>query len=757
MAILHSHRVFLFLACLCPVSGAFSENGGAAGCMGSSRDFEWMNGADVSFIPQIEDLGGIYRDQEGVAGDPLDIFKKYGFNWIRLKLWHTPREPYNDLPRILAMARRIRDREMKFLLNFHYSDDWADPAKQVKPAAWKNLAFAALKDSLYLYTKKVVRALADQGTPPDMVQIGNEITPGMLWNDGRVGGSYDTPQQWKNLGDLVKAGIQGVNEGLDTAGSVPIMIHLDRGGDNRGSRWFFDRLLAQKVDFDIIGLSYYPWWHGSFDDLRSNLEDLAVRYGRDIVVVETAYPWTLQPFDASGNIVGNPGQLLAGYPATAAGQAAFLRNLMQLVRSVPGGRGKGVFYWAPEYISVKPIGSPWENLALFDFSGKATASMNVFSEKPVESTPIRVRLTMNTSTLMDTLRENHFTQMRGEVKGLSFGRLPDGRKASWDTDSELILRNAGGDYWEITFQIFPGDTLFYKFWSGFTRTQATFQRLGWEGPIIPSGGRGNQRIFAAGQKDTVLDVQYYNSTGDAKAQYWRPFGSKNDSIAVYFRVNMAKAAASGRFNQDIHGSVSVRGDAAASNGSLDWNASKVNLRREEYNASFWSGAGYFAKNGNLTGKTLEYRFFIEQCGEDGLEKGAFVRTLKFSESMAAHGGPDTTLHWVYFEEQPSVSGMHSFGAVPQPYFHLEQNYPNPFNPETAIGYTLPKGGHVDLAVYDIRGKPVVTLVQRRQDPGRHVVRWNAQEDLSGSIPSGLYCIVLRTNGGVEARKALFMR
>ena len=328
----------------------------------------FLKGADVSFIPRISDLGGVYK-VDNIPQDPLKIFKDYGFNFIRLKLWHTPAQNYDNLEKILYMARRIKGRGLKFLLNFHYSDTWADPGRQRKPAAWVGVPFTALRDSVYNYTKNVMQALCSQQTLPEMVQLGNEITPGMLWNDGRVGGSFDTPQQWSNLGELLRAGIRGVRESCAAGDSVRIMIHLDRGGDNAACRWYFDNLISQNVAFDVIGLSYYPWWHGTLAAVRANLEDLALRYDKDLVIAETAYPWTLQSGDNTGNIVGNSNQLHAGYPATVEGQAAFLRELLKIVRNVRNQKGKGIFYWAPEYISVQSLGSPWENNALFNFSG----------------------------------------------------------------------------------------------------------------------------------------------------------------------------------------------------------------------------------------------------------------------------------------------------------------------------------------------------------------------------------------------------
>ncbi|MCK4755220.1 MAG: glycosyl hydrolase 53 family protein, partial [Calditrichia bacterium] len=294
----------------------------------------FINGADLSFLPEMEDLGGIYYNDDGIPQDAIQIFKDHGFDYVRLKLWHTPDEDYNNLEKILFMSTRIKNDSMKILLNFHYSDTWADPGKQYKPAAWEGLTFEILKDSVYQYTKKVLQALNNQGTLPDMVQIGNEINPGMLWNDGRVGGQYDTPAQWANLGTLINEGIRGIRDSGEGADSVKIMIHIANAANNNTCRWFFDNLTVYVSDFDYIGLSFYPWWHGTLDGIRTNLNDLALRYNKDIIIAEMAYPWTLDWNDNNGNIVVSTDQLHDGYPATVSGQTNYLRELIKIVRNV---------------------------------------------------------------------------------------------------------------------------------------------------------------------------------------------------------------------------------------------------------------------------------------------------------------------------------------------------------------------------------------------------------------------------------------
>ena len=338
---------------------------------------EFIKGVDVSTLLQIEDNGGVFKEN-GIVKDPILIFKDHGIDYIRLKIWHTPSADYDNLQKVLVAAQRIKSNGLKFLLDIHYSDWWADPANQTKPAAWNGLPFQSLKDSVYDYTKNIITTLKSQNVLPDMIQIGNEIICGMLWNDGRICEQFNTPQQWSNLGALIKEGIRGVNDAIDLNDSVKIMIHIDRGGDNAGARWFYDGLLTENVSFDIIGLSYYPWWQGSLSDLQNNLNDLATRYGKEIIVVETAYPWTLSWNDNTNNIVGNSSQLLAGYPATVQGQKDFLVDLINIVNTTTNNKGIGVFYWEPDWITTQTLGSPWENLALFDFSGELLTSINAF-------------------------------------------------------------------------------------------------------------------------------------------------------------------------------------------------------------------------------------------------------------------------------------------------------------------------------------------------------------------------------------------
>jgi arabinogalactan endo-1,4-beta-galactosidase len=339
---------------------------------------EFIRGADVSFLQQVEDNGGIFREN-GTAKDPLSILKDHNLNYIRLRLWNNPSEGYNNLSKLLVIAKRIKLLNMKILLDFHYSDSWADPGKQSKPAAWASLDSISLRDSLYNFTKDVLKVLKDQNTFPDMIQMGNEITNGFLWNSGRVDSSFDTPAQWKIFTALLK---NCINAALEVKGSDPlkIMIHIDKSTDSLACKWFFDNLNLYNVQFDCIGLSYYPWWHGTLEQVSANLNYLADRYNKEIFIIETAYPWTLNWKDSSKNIVGLQSQLLAGYPATVYGQKSFISNLISIVRNTHYNLGKGIFYWEPLDISTPTFGSDWENLTFFDFNGNLLSSISAFDD-----------------------------------------------------------------------------------------------------------------------------------------------------------------------------------------------------------------------------------------------------------------------------------------------------------------------------------------------------------------------------------------
>ncbi len=303
------------------------------------RTFEFdepMIGADISWVDQQESRGTKFSDEEGER-DVLEIMKSKGFNWIRLRLFVDPTsengysaEGFCGTERTLMMAKRIKEAGMKFLLDFHYSDNWADPGKQFKPAAWEHMNGSQLEGTVYNYTRDIIEQLIAQGTTPDMVQIGNEINHGMLWPSGKVENS-----SYMSLGVILRCASAGVRAADP---NIKVMLHTACGGQNEESVAFFDKIIAQDVVFDVIGQSYYPKWHGTLDDLRNNLTDLAARYGRPIVVVE---------------------------------YQDHKREVNEVVGSLPDGMGVGTFIWE----ATSPM---WGGL--FDRNGMVTDSMSLYPD-----------------------------------------------------------------------------------------------------------------------------------------------------------------------------------------------------------------------------------------------------------------------------------------------------------------------------------------------------------------------------------------
>ncbi|TDT72039.1 arabinogalactan endo-1,4-beta-galactosidase [Hypnocyclicus thermotrophus] len=355
---------------------------------------DFIKGVDISMLKQLEDNGAKFYDEKGIEKDCIEILKEHGVNWIRIRTWVNPVDKTGNLlgggnnnkETTIKLAKKIKSKQLKYLLDFHYSDFWSDPGKQYKPKEWENLKGKKLEKKVYEYTKDMILSLKAQNALPDMVQIGNEVNGGMLWPDGKtwkqgkekIGG-------YNGFVKLLKAGIKAVK---DIDKKIKIMIHLSDGGNNKLYRTVFDELIKRKVEFDIIGISFYPYWHGTFNELTENLSDISKRYKKDVIVVETAYAYTLENGDSLPNIFGKTEERKVGYIASVEGQKQVIKKLMDIIYNVPNNRGKGFFYWGAEWIPIKNSGwkigegNAWENQAMFDFNGKALETLNIFKENP---------------------------------------------------------------------------------------------------------------------------------------------------------------------------------------------------------------------------------------------------------------------------------------------------------------------------------------------------------------------------------------
>lgn len=366
----------------------------------STNSSNFIRGVDVSMLNTVEKLGGVYYDG-GTKKDALQILKAHGANYVRLKLWVNPYDANgnsyggggNDYKTDLVLAKKAKSLGMKVLIDFHLSDFWADPGTQVKPKAWSALSFSNLETTLYSYIKTTMNQFVADGVTPDMVQIGNEISSGILWNDGKVGNGNE---DFTNLAKLLHEAIQGVRDSKDAP--AKIILHLDNGGSYSLYQWWFKSVMNTGVnlDFNIIGFTYYPMWHGTLDQLQYNMNDISKQYNKDVLIVETAYGWTTKDGDGLGSSFNSSDAATAGYPASPSGQIQFFNDLETTLLSVPNNRGLGFFYWEPEWLPVSganwgttagasyigdsgKLSNPWDNLTLFDFTGRALNSINILN------------------------------------------------------------------------------------------------------------------------------------------------------------------------------------------------------------------------------------------------------------------------------------------------------------------------------------------------------------------------------------------
>jgi len=328
----------------------------------------FLTAADFSDLAFFESKGIAYKEA-GQVQDGIQILKNHGINCVRLRLWtssaaQASSDPYNYINNAtytVPLAVRVKNAGLLFSLDFHYSDTWADPAHQATPNAWSSLNFTQLLQQMRTYNSNTIVTFATAGAMPDYVQIGNEITAGMLWTNGQLTGTWSISNpSWIRLGQVMNAAIQGIKDATNATGAkMPqIIVHIDNGGDWTNTKSFFDNLNAQGVPYDIIGESYYPFYQGSPTNLNICLSNAAIRYGKPIIIAEDAFPYTNTcPSAWLTN--------LFGYPPTPAGQASFVAAIGQFIRNVPNNLGGGFFYWGTEYQAANGVSEAGYNTASF--------------------------------------------------------------------------------------------------------------------------------------------------------------------------------------------------------------------------------------------------------------------------------------------------------------------------------------------------------------------------------------------------------
>lgn len=371
---------------------------------GLSDDF--IFGMDASSLLVEENSGVKYYDFNGNEQDPLKTFADSGINYIRLRVWNDPYDENgngygggnNDLPTAIELGSRATEYGMRVMIDFHYSDFWADPKRQHAPKAWEGMSVDEKASALYDYTKDSLTQLLDAGVDVGMIQIGNEINYGMA-------GEYNQD----NVIELLKSGSKAIREVSEEYGrDIDIVVHYTRITSKGDVLDLVESLVDAQLDFDMIGMSYYPFWDGGMDNMSRVLELIQERYGKKVFLAETSYCYTTEDGDGSGNSL-TESDLVNGYPATPQGQASIIHDICQHVSDVGG---IGVFYWEGAWIPVGPAsadnssiwekygsgwassfasdydpedagvyygGCSWDNQAFFDFEGHPLESINVFN------------------------------------------------------------------------------------------------------------------------------------------------------------------------------------------------------------------------------------------------------------------------------------------------------------------------------------------------------------------------------------------
>lgn len=359
------------------VSGCKKQSGPAVPPAEQKVYYPWTKfvmGADLSYVNAIEEHGGKYLDS-GTVRDPFLLFRNHGTNLVRVRLWHDPQwqvplnggKVYSNLDDVAKTIQRARDAGMAVNLDLHYSDIWADPGKQETPEAWRNLSLPRLKDSVYRYTMEVLQFLAARNLVPEMIQVGNETNSGMLFPAGKV-----VNNDWTSFAALLQSGIKAVRDYSATSVIKPrIILHV---AQLQNADWWANGVinLGGVSDFDVLGISHYFLWStvSAMPDISSTIRNLKNKYGKEVMIVETACPWTAANADSYNNIIaGTTGP--AGYGVSHEEQLRYMKDLTQAV--ITGG-GSGIMYWEPEWISSSfrdlwGTGSSWENNTFFDFSG----------------------------------------------------------------------------------------------------------------------------------------------------------------------------------------------------------------------------------------------------------------------------------------------------------------------------------------------------------------------------------------------------
>lgn len=585
---------------------------------------DFINGVDVSSLYIVTQKGAEFYDVDGSMPYPEDpiknalaILQKHGVNWIRLRIWNDPigasQNPnyadkgpggLNDLEVTKEIAQRAKELGLNFLLDFHYSDTWVHPGQQIMPEAWKGMGLGELKVALYDYTSHVLQELETVNALPDMVQIGNENNDGMLHPIGRINPNSTNEVEARPYIELVKSGIQAVRDNEKANEKIKVMIHLAEAGNSKVFKNRFDLLEASNVDYDVIGASYYPYWHGSLSDASKNLEDLASRYNKEIIIAETSYAYTSQADNSiySGgtkmeNIFWEGQEKDGKFKATIQGQATALRDIIEITAKIPNNKGMGTFYWEPAWITTPEIGAgwgagqtsvSWANQGLFNYRGQALPSLDTYN--------LITNGTYKEPTLIDVLdkelvikiSQGNDIRLPESVDGLYSDDAIKGVPVLWETYDEDLKNKVGnfsikGQIKDSTEQVIAKVTVTPKNYlknSGFEEGNTSWIKEGNVAGIQKDSGNAKNGSWAFNYGNEAFEV-YQELTDLPKGTY---------TFKAWVQGAYGKSV--DFFVKDSQGNKKVV--TATNNGWREWSMpviSDINVEAGQYTIGFSSNGG----------------------------------------------------------------------------------------------------------------------------------------------------------------------
>lgn len=654
-------------------------------------------GADLSYVNEMEDCGAEYREN-ALLRDPFELFAERGANLVRVRLWHNPTwTAYSTLDDVRKTIQRTKTAGMQTLLDFHYSDDWADPSKQFVPAAWQGLTFDTLKDSLYRYTHEVLTRLHGEDLLPEMVQLGNEINPGLLLPHGST-------SNWAQLGALLNEAIRAVRD-VESASGWPIKVMLHVAQPEHVHEWISSAINDGEIsDFDAVGLSYYKnWSHVPLNQLADYVSRLATAFGREVIVVETAYPWTLAGKDGANNILGS-NALEIGYPATPEAQDLYMVDLTQAIFN---GGGNGIVYWEPAWVSTPCStrwgqGSHWENATFFDFNNTnevlPAIDYMTATYAPPRTVPVTLRVNM---AGRDTSRG---VFVAGDM--------------TYDTSGDwqmLSMIDEGDAWYASTVDLHPQTAYRFSFYNGssFAQNQEPLS-------VACAGDSGDNRLISIPENGGSYDYNFGTCDDLVDVTVQVDMTGVNTSAGVYIAGDLTKnAAAQWTFRQ-----------LQPAGGDLFTTSFRL-VRGGRYPFAFYTGTAW---------SNDEKESVPHQCAT----AWGTHRTLEVPDdrrAMRFRYGSCVVTDATSVEPREGGEGM---GI-------LLPHYPNPVGGQMTFAYDLPRPSYVRLSVFDLLGREVAIVDEGQRLAAKHEVDYDAR-----LLPRGVYVYRLVTDDSAQTRSMIVL-